>query len=137
MKDWIKSKNGMIAGAVSFSGALFFLWLLFGAFPSSAVKMLDARISFQFTAYKDKDEHFISYSLKNTKERKAKASVRVQLGTSGDGGLFQPLKEVRETAILEPLETKSFVTKLELSKGKAPQEKELIAQVKVKRVSRA
>jgi hypothetical protein len=137
MRDWIKSKNGMIAGAASFFGVLFFLWQILGVSSPSAVRVLDARISFQFTAYQEKEEHFISYSLENTKKRKVKASVRVQLGALGIGGLFQPLKDARDTAVLEPLETKSFVTKFELPKGKVPQGKELIAQVKVKRVSRA
>lgn len=137
MNDRLKSKRGMIAGAAIFFGALFFLWQILGVSSPSAVRVLDSRISFQFTAYQDKEEHFVSYSLENTKKRKVKASVRVQLGSPGAGNFFQSLKDVRDAAVLEPLETKSFVTKIELPKGKAPQEKELIAQVKVKRVSRA
>jgi len=137
MKDWIQSKNGMIAAAAFGIAVLFLMAHFFGSFLPSAVRVLDTRISFSFTAYEDKEEHFIAYSLENTKKRKVKAAVRVQLGANGLAGIFQPLKDMRDTAVLEPLETKAFVTKIELPKSKAPKNKDLAAKVKVKRVSRA
>lgn len=136
MKDWIQSKNGMITAAVCGIAVLLLISHFFGSFSPSAVRVLDTRISFRFTAYDDKEEHFIAYSLENTKKRKVKAAVRVQLGANRLAGLFQPLKDMRDTAVLEPLETKAFVTKIELPKSKVPKNKDLSAKVKVKRVSR-
>lgn len=137
MKDWIQSKNGMMAAAVCAIAFLLLISHFFGGFSPSAVRVLDTRISFRFTAYEDKEEHFIAYSLENTKKRKVKAAVRVQLGANGVAGFFQPLKDMRDAAVLEPLETKAFVTKIELPKSKVPKNKDLSAKVKVKRVSRA
>ena len=137
MKDWIQSKNGMIAVAAFGVVALLLISHFFGSFSTSSVRVLDARISFSFTAYEDKEEHFIAYSLENTKKRKVKAAVRVQLGANGLAGFFQLLKDMRDAAVLEPLETKAFVTKIELPKSKVPKNKDLSAKVKVKRVSRA
>lgn len=137
MQVWEKNKKTIIAAAI-FLGALFILWQVFGGYSASAVKVLDARISFQFTAYPDREEHFVAYSLENTKNKKVKANMKVRLGTQGMSGMtFQSILDARDSAVLKPLETKSFVTKFEIPKSKIPQNKELSAQVHVKRVARA
>lgn len=138
MKDWMKDKKTVIIAAAVFLGAFYFLWQAFGGYSPSAVRVLDTRISFQFTAYPDHEEHFVAYSLENTKNKKVKVKVRVQLGSQGMGGMmFQAISDARDTAVLGPLETNSFVKKFDIPKSKIPQGKELSAKVKVKRVARA
>lgn len=134
MRELFKKYQKEISAAGIFFVLLLILSFFVGGFSPSSVRVLDARISFQFTAYQDKEEHFVAYSLENTKKNKVKTAVRVQLGTTGLG--FKKLMELRDTAVLEPLETRSFVTKFEIPKAKVPKNKTLGAKVKVKRVSR-
>lgn len=131
-------KNKYLAIGAAALCILFLAWKLFGGFSPSAVRVLDARVTFKFTALQDKDQYFISYSLENTKKKKVKADVRVQLGSSGLGGrVFHGLKAKNDTAVLEALETKSFVTQIDIPKPKNGKDTELDVRAKVKRVSRA
>lgn len=117
------------------------LFIIFEAFfhvSSSAVKVLDARVSFKFTAYQDKEQYFISHTLENLKQHKVKAVAQVQLGESSLGQrLFHAVQTKEETLILDSLETKVFVTQIDVPKAKNAQESNLAPHVKIKRVSRA
>lgn len=136
--EWLKNKYSAVGIAVMGAILLFLLWEIFFGFSPSAVKVLDARVTFKFTAYQDKEQYFVSYSLENKKKKKAKAVVRVQLGQSSLGGyIFRTLKSQNDTAVLEPLETKSFVVQIDLPKAKNHKERNLDARAKAKRVSRA
>lgn len=137
IEEKLRSKRVLMVAAIFAIIVLVVVSHFFGNFSASAVRVLDTRISFQFTAYPDKEEHFVAYSLENTKKKKVKAAVRVHLGATGSTGIFQLLEQARDEAVLEPLETKAFVTKIELPKSKVPKSKDLSAKVKVKRVSRA
>lgn len=107
-------------------------WILTRGVPASAVKVLDSRVTFKFTAYPNKDEVFASCSLENTKNYRVKALVFVDL-KNGPGGAV--LKSVKETAEFGPQEIKTIVTKFELPKAKEPRLEEVA--VKVRRANRA
>ncbi len=123
-----------IAAAIA---VIFFVWEAFFGLSPSAARVLDTRITFKYTAYQDKDQYFISCSLENTKKKKIKAVVRVQLGEESLGGrVFRTLKAQNDSIVLEPLETKAFVTQIDIAKKKNGKYKELSVLAKVKRVSR-
>lgn len=132
------SKTKLAGIAIIVAVLIFAAWELLMGFPPSAVRVIDSRISFQFTVYKERDEYFVSYSLANTKDAKVKAFVRVQLVDTGPNGKsFRAVKGLNNSEVLEPLETKSFVTKFELPKPKKLRERDLSPTVKIRRVTRA
>ncbi len=134
----VKKKFKLSGAALAVAAVvLFIVFELFSGISPSAVRVLDARVTFKFTAYHDKDQYFISYSLENTKKTKAKAVVRVQLGETSLGGrVFHGVQAQNDNAVLEPLETKAFVLQMDVPKKAHDKERELDVRAKVKRVSR-
>ena len=133
IKEWIKNKPLWRIAVAAL--VVFVVWEMFGTSPS-AVRVLDARVTFKFTIYQDKGQYFISYSLENTKKAKVRATVRVQMGEESLGGrVFRSVKAQTASVVLEPLETKAFVTQIDVPKNKS-NHRELVVRAKVKRVSR-
>jgi|GEM_PF-3098859 len=136
-KDIFKNKHAPML-ALAGLAVCFIFWEMFSSFSVSDVKVLDARVTFKFTAFADRDQYFVSYSLENKKKAKVKAQVKVQLGNSSLGGkMFRVIQKQTDIAMLEPLEMKSFVVQMDLPKPKDGKNRELNVHAKVKRVVRA
>ena len=137
-REWIKNKYALIGGIIAVVIALFLVWEAFFGFSPTNVKILDSRVTFKFTAYQNKEQHFVSYVLENKAKVKVKATVRVQLGEASMGGyIFHSTKAILDSAEIEPLEIKSFAVQIDVPKAKNGKEQNFDVRVKVKRVSRA
>ena len=133
--QWKKNKSALFFVVVV---CLFLVWEVFFSVSPAAVKVLDARITFKFTAFQDRDQYFASCSLENTKKARVRALVRVQLGEESLGGrVFHLSKAQTESVVLAPLETKAFVVQMDVPKNKDGNPRELAVRAKVKRVSRS
>ena len=137
-RDWKKNKFALVGGIIAGAAALFLVWEAFFGFSPANVKVLDARVTFKFTAYQDKEQHFASYVLENKTKAKVKATVRVQLGKASLGGrVFHSIRAENNFAELDPLETKSFAVQMDIPKSGNGKEQNFDVRAKVKRVSRA
>lgn len=132
------NKPTLIVAIIAGAMLLFLGWELFTEFSPATVKVLDARVTFQFTAYAEKEEYFVSYSLENTRAKKTQALVRVRLGEQYLGGhIFRETKAANDTVVLGPMETKVFTTKFEIPKSRKDEKRNFVARARVKRVFRA
>ncbi len=134
---WTKKKFALV-GAIAGAAALFLVWEAFFGFSPASVKVLDARVTFKFTAYQDKEQHFVSYVLENKTKAKVKATARVQMGEARmDGRIFRSVRSENNFAELDPFEIKSFAVQMDIPKAQKGKEQNFDVRVKVKRVSRA
>ena len=137
-RDWKKNKFALVGGIIAGAAALFLVWEAFFGFSPANVKVLDARVTFKFTAYQDKEQHFVSYVLENKAKTRIKATVRVQLGEVSMGGrIFHSTKAIYDSAEIGSLEIKSFAVQIDVPKAKNGKEQNFDVRAKVKRVSRA
>lgn len=138
IKELFKERRAQLGiwGAVFV--AVFVVFEMLGGLSPADVKVLDARITFKFTAFENKDQYFVSYSLENKKNKRVKVRAQVQIGNLNFGGkIFHAIQSKNDSVILAPMEIKSFVVQMDLPKAKGAEAREFDVFAKIKKVSRA
>ncbi len=131
------NKVVIIAAILLLAVAGFLGWRFVAAkVPVADVRLVDTRITFKFTAYKDHEEYFVSCSVENKINQKVKAEIVVDLGEVGEANIVNKIQTERTSVELQPLELKSAVIKFNIPKSKDGVARELTPRAKISGVVR-